>query len=117
MHSASPSLLADTRSGCSTTIILTGGDSGAGMDYVEARDNGNEAATAWMAGEEDVFTEFNATFGGKPVLVRYVVLSEYSGRDADRMTCRTLVGSPGLQKVYIHLVDGNMDGSGYSVTG
>lgn len=67
--------------------------------YAESRENGNEAATAWIAGQADVYTEFNATFGGKVVLVR------------------TLVASPGLQKVYLRLPDGNMDGSGYSVTG
>ncbi|ORY88393.1 hypothetical protein BCR35DRAFT_301507 [Leucosporidium creatinivorum] len=96
---ASPSLLADTRSGCTTTIILTGGDSGSGVEYAESRENGNEAAKAWMADQDDVFTEFNATFGGKVVLVR------------------TLVGSPGVQNVYFKFPDGNMDGSGFSVTG
>lgn len=52
-----------------------------------------------MAGKADDWTEFNATFGGQPCLVR------------------TLAGSSGIQIVYFRLPDGAMDGEGYAVTG
>lgn len=69
-------------------VFLTSGDSGAGSSYSTARESGNEAATAQMAGVADVYTEFNATFGGQTVLVR------------------TLVGAPQNQKVWFRLPDG-----------
>ncbi|GJN94214.1 hypothetical protein Rhopal_007288-T1 [Rhodotorula paludigena] len=96
----SPTLLDDVQGGdCITTVILTAGDSGTGLDYAESREAGNQAAYAQMAGVDDSHTEFYATFGGQPVLIR------------------TLVAAPQVQKVYFRLPDGNMDGSGFSATG
>ncbi|KAM0756053.1 hypothetical protein T439DRAFT_283260, partial [Meredithblackwellia eburnea MCA 4105] len=96
----SPDLLTDMQAGnCITTLFMTAGDSGIGMTYARARESGNEAATAQMAGVDDSYTEFNATFGGQPVLVR------------------TLVGAPNVQKVWFRLPDGDVDGTGYAPTG
>ena len=73
---------------CVTTIFFTAGDSGTSDNtYMQARESGNEAATAAMAGVADQYTEFTATFGGQPVLVR------------------TLVGAPQVQKIWFRLPD------------
>ncbi|KAM0787970.1 hypothetical protein ACM66B_006172 [Microbotryomycetes sp. NB124-2] len=97
----SPDLQTDmAKQKCVTTIFFTAGDSGqSGNTYMLAREAGNEAATALMAGVADQYTEFNATFGGQPVLIR------------------TLVGAPQVQKVWFRIPDGNMDGTGFSNTG
>lgn len=87
----SPDLLTDMQSGCVTTVIMTAGDSGTtGTTYLSARESGNQAAYAQMAGVANTWTEFSAVFGGQPILVR------------------TLVGKPGIQKVFFRLPDGNM---------
>ncbi|GAA5850725.1 hypothetical protein JCM8547_009070 [Rhodosporidiobolus lusitaniae] len=96
----SPDLLTDMQSGCDTTIIMTAGDSGTtGTTYLGQRELGNQAGYAQMAGVANTWTEISAIFGGQPAIVR------------------TLVGAPGIQKVYFRLPDGNMDGSGFSTTG
>ncbi|KAM0787997.1 hypothetical protein ACM66B_006198 [Microbotryomycetes sp. NB124-2] len=96
----SPDLLTDVRNNqCSTLIVLTAGDSGSGTAYAQGREAGNEAAYAQMKSVTDSYTEFKATFAGNAVLVR------------------TLKAAPQIQKVYFRLPDGNMDGSGYAVTG
>lgn len=79
----SPDLLTDMQSSlCVTTVFLTSGDSGVGAAYARSREGGNEAATAQMAGVANTWTEFNATFGGQPVVVH------------------TLIGAPQVQKVW-----------------
>ncbi|GAA5902982.1 hypothetical protein JCM6882_009662 [Rhodosporidiobolus microsporus] len=97
----SPDLYTDAKSGaCITTIIMTAGDSGTtGQTYSSARESGNQAAYAQMAGTGNTYTEVTATFGGQPV------------------TVRSLKGAPQIQKVYFRLPDGNMDGSGFGITG
>ncbi|BGP13217.1 hypothetical protein JCM10213_005013 [Rhodosporidiobolus nylandii] len=97
----SPDLLGDVQGGgCQTTIIMTAGDSGTtGSTYFSARESGNQAAYAQMAGVSNAYTEFSAVFGGQPI------------------TVRTLTGAPNVQKVYFRLPDGNMDGSGFPTTG
>jgi len=80
---------------CVTTVFLSAGESGTtGDTYYRARESGNEAATAQMAGVADSYTELTATFGGQPALVR------------------TLVGAPQVQKVWLRLPDGAVDGTG-----
>ncbi|KDE08515.1 hypothetical protein MVLG_01294 [Microbotryum lychnidis-dioicae p1A1 Lamole] len=97
---AGPALQSDLASNaCHTSIYLTSGDSGSGSDYAQSREGGSEAAYAQMMSVANNYTEFFATFGGQPVLVR------------------TLIGAPGVQKLWFRLPDGNIDGSGYSVTG
>ncbi|SGY68275.1 BQ5605_C004g02873 [Microbotryum silenes-dioicae] len=96
----SPDLWTDVVSGaCITTIFLTSGDSGVGLTYAKARESGNEAANSYMANVDDTWTEFIATFGGQPVLVR------------------TLVDAPQVQRVWFRLPDGNVDGTGYAPNG
>ncbi|GAA5874766.1 hypothetical protein JCM1840_000427 [Sporobolomyces johnsonii] len=96
----SPDLLTDYEaSNCITTVFLTSGDAGAGITYASSREAGNEAAAAEMMGVADNWVDFNATFGGQPVLIR------------------TLTAAPQIQKVWVRLPDGDVDGSGYAVTG
>ncbi|KAM0756596.1 hypothetical protein T439DRAFT_376762 [Meredithblackwellia eburnea MCA 4105] len=96
----SPDLYTDMlSSSCLTTVYTTSGDSGTGSAYAQSRESGNEAAYAYMGGVNDTWTQFYAIFGGQSVLVR------------------TLVGKPWVQKVWFRLPDGDVDGSGYAVTG
>ncbi|ORY61153.1 hypothetical protein BCR35DRAFT_196404 [Leucosporidium creatinivorum] len=95
----SPDLLTDMQtSTCVTTVFLSAGESGTtGDTYYRARESGNEAATAQMAGVDDSYSEFSAIFGGQPTVVR------------------TLVGAPQVQKLYFRLPDGAVDGTGFAV--
>ncbi|GAA6029989.1 hypothetical protein JCM8097_009203 [Rhodosporidiobolus ruineniae] len=97
----SPDLYTDMAAGnCITTVIMTAGDSGTtGMTYLSARESGNQAGYANMAGKANTYTEVAAVFGGQTV------------------TVRTLAGAPQVQKVFFRLPDGNMDGSGFPTTG
>ncbi|GAA5826186.1 hypothetical protein JCM11251_007199 [Rhodosporidiobolus azoricus] len=97
----SPDLLTDMKSGsCVTTVIMTAGDSGTtGQTYSSARESGNQAAYAQMSGVGNTYTEVTATLGGQPI------------------TVRSLKSDPRVQKVYFRLPDGNMDGSGFGITG
>ncbi|GAA5852849.1 hypothetical protein JCM8547_004705 [Rhodosporidiobolus lusitaniae] len=97
----SPDLYTDVAAGsCITTIIMTAGDSGTtGTTYANGREFGNEAAYANMADVDNTYTEVTATFGGQPV------------------TVRTLKAAPRIQRVYFRFPDGNMDGSGFAITG
>ena len=97
----SPSLYNDIAGGtkCVTGISLTSGDSGYGSTYAQAREAGNEAAFAEMAGVASNWTQISAVFGGQTLIVR------------------TLVGAPQIQKIWMRLPDGDVDGSGYAVTG
>ncbi|GAA5983759.1 hypothetical protein JCM11641_001748 [Rhodosporidiobolus odoratus] len=84
---------------CITTLFLTSGDSGSGLAYAQSRETGNGAAYAYMAGVNDTWTEYYATFGGQPVLVK------------------TLVAKPHVQRVFFRLPDGQLDGGGDAATG
>lgn len=84
---------------CVTNIILTCGDNGGGFAYAQSREQGNQAAYAYMTNASNTWTEFNAVFGGQSVLVR------------------TLAARPNVQKVFFRLPDGNLEGQGYAVTG
>ncbi|GAA5869289.1 hypothetical protein JCM8547_005186 [Rhodosporidiobolus lusitaniae] len=85
---------------CITSIYLTSGDSGNGLAYAKSRETGNAAAYAYMAGATNSsWTEFYATFGGQPVLVK------------------TLVSKPQIQKMFFRLPDGQIEGEGVAVTG
>ncbi|GAA5913245.1 hypothetical protein JCM8208_003245 [Rhodotorula glutinis] len=96
----SPTLLDDVDSGeCITSIFLSSGDSGAGSGYARSREVGNQAAYSQMFGVNNTWTEFYATFGGQPVLVR------------------TLVAKPQHQAVFFRLPDGGWDTGGFASTG
>ena len=98
--SQSPDMISPIASGsCVTHVFLTSGDAGLGLDYSESREAGNETAVASMAGVTDSWTEYNATLGGQLALVR------------------TLAGQPNVQRVWLRLPDGNMDGTGFSRNG
>jgi len=97
---ASPTILNEIQSGaCVTTVIVSAGDSGRGMDFVRVREQGSDAAYASMAGISTSFSDSYATFGGQSVLIR------------------TSTAQPGLQRVILRLPDGNVDGSGFSANG
>ncbi|GEM11351.1 hypothetical protein Rt10032_c14g5368 [Rhodotorula toruloides] len=96
----SPTLLQDVQAkNCVTNIVLTAGDNGGGLAYAQSREQGNQAAYAYMASANNTYTEFMAVFGGQSVLIR------------------TLEATPNVQKVFFRLPDGNLAGQGYAVTG
>ncbi|GAA5954834.1 hypothetical protein JCM3765_007787 [Sporobolomyces pararoseus] len=84
---------------CITSVFLTSGDSGTTTTYAQSREAGNAAAYAQMAGTMNSWTSITAILGGQPVLVQ------------------TLVGAPQIQRVMFRLPDGNMDGTGYGLSG
>lgn len=93
----SPTLSNEVDSGlCITTVILTAGDAGLGLTYAKNREIGNRAAYAQMAGVSNTYTDSYATFGGQSVLVS------------------TMTAAPWIQKIFMRLPDGNIDGSGFS---
>ncbi|MFI5100308.1 MAG: PKD domain-containing protein, partial [Actinomycetes bacterium] len=96
----SPDLLHDVRSAtCVRTVFVTAGDAGSGQGYWNARQNGSMAAYAEMAGVADDWTTTDAGIPGHTA------------------TLMTLDGAPRLSLVFMHLPDGNVDGSGFSTTG
>ncbi|SCZ89975.1 BZ3500_MvSof-1268-A1-R1_Chr1-3g01700 [Microbotryum saponariae] len=102
---AGPALQSDLASNaCHTSIYLTSGDSGSGSDYAQSREGGSEAAYAQMMGVANNYTE--------QVSAKLMSLSR-----PWPVLVRTLIGAPGVQKLWFRLPDGNIDGSGYSVTG
>ncbi|GAA5841179.1 hypothetical protein JCM3766R1_001696 [Sporobolomyces carnicolor] len=95
-----PDLQTDVSSkSCITTVFLTSGDSGTTTTYAQSREAGSAAAYSQMAQVPNSWTSVTAILGGQPVLVQ------------------TLVASPQIQRVIFRLPDGNMDGTGYGLTG
>src|SRR6266545_5005977 len=65
-----PDLLESLRAGhCVRTVYLTAGDAGKGMAYAMTRDLGMRAVYAEMAVAADVWTETQAAFANKSVLI------------------------------------------------
>ncbi len=96
----SPDVLHDVQSGlCVRTVYVTAGDAGSGEGYWTSRQEGMEAAYADMAGVSDDWTQGDAGIPGHPA------------------TLMTLNGAPRVSLVFMHLPDGNTDGSGFSTTG
>lgn len=80
---------------CTTTIVVTSGDAGLGVDYTEAREAGLRAAYAEMAGADDRWVTSTATVQGH------------------RVARSVLVADPGVRLEFLRLPDGNIDGSGF----
>jgi LmbE family N-acetylglucosaminyl deacetylase len=99
----SPDLLHDIQAGKTLrTIFLTAGDAAdqvaGGTDqqtkYWKARETGNRAAYAQMAGVANSWTESQITVNGH------------------RLAMFTLDGRPNISEIFLRLPDGNPDGSG-----
>jgi LmbE family N-acetylglucosaminyl deacetylase len=94
----SPDLLHDTRSDkCVRTIYLTAGDAGRDQFYWLSREQGSESAYSYMTlVSDDVWTQ------------RIVKLA-----DQEYATIATPKNNPKVSLIFMHLPDGNFDGSGF----
>ncbi|KAL2847752.1 hypothetical protein BJY01DRAFT_246654 [Aspergillus pseudoustus] len=81
------------------TVYLTAGDSGLGPDYWTSRQAGALAAYAYMAGVENAWDEEDYGIKGKTI-------PKYTLREDDRISL-----------AFLHIPDGNGDGSGFAATG
>ena len=92
----SPDLLQDVRTGgCVTTIYLTAGDAGRGVEYWRARENGERAAYAKMHAAANEWENEALFVNG------YVISSS------------TLAARPSIRLVFMRLPDGGYDGRGF----
>lgn len=95
----SPHLLQVLQSGHAVrTIFLTAGDSGANAHYWQERERGIQAAYAQMCGSANVWRQDDAGIPRHPIPLY------------------TLSGYPDVSLAFLHLPDGNMDGSGFAST-
>ncbi|PYI31668.1 F5/8 type C domain protein [Aspergillus indologenus CBS 114.80] len=93
----SPDLIRDILSGQAVrTIFLTAGDAGQGTSYWQSRQLGSQAAYARMAIAGNSWTETDAGIPGKDISI--YTLSENSS----------------ISLIFLHLPDGNMDGTGWA---
>ncbi|KAE8356865.1 putative deacetylase LmbE-like domain-containing protein [Aspergillus coremiiformis] len=96
----SPDLLGEVRSGRDVrTVFLTAGDAGNGEAYWTSRQAGSLAAYAQMVGVANDWIEGDAGIQGYDIPV-------YS-----------LAAKPQIELAFMHLPDGNLDGSGFASTG
>lgn len=92
----SPDLLQDVRAGdCVTTIYLTAGDAGRGVEYWRARENGVKAAYAKMYAAGNEWKDDALFVNG------YVISSS------------TLAARSSIRLVFMRLPDGDHDGRGF----
>ncbi|KAE8155324.1 hypothetical protein BDV25DRAFT_135072 [Aspergillus avenaceus] len=95
-----PDLINEVRSGREVrTVFLTAGDAGNGENYWIGRQAGSLAAYAQMAGVANDWIEED------------VGLEDYD------IPLYTLTGKPQISLAFMHMPDGNMDGSGFAATG
>jgi len=80
------------------TIFLTAGDSGSDANYWQSREIGVQAAYAHMCGVANSWTQTDAGITDCPIPIF------------------TLSGHPSVSLAFMHLPDGNIDGSGFSST-
>ncbi|KAB8234024.1 GlcNAc-PI de-N-acetylase-domain-containing protein [Aspergillus alliaceus] len=96
----SPDLLNDVRSGRAVrTVFLTAGDAGNGEGYWTGRQAGSLATYARIAKVDNDWEEGDAGIEGFDIPV-------YS-----------LSAKPQIELAFLHIPDGNMDGSGFASTG
>ncbi len=94
-----PDILGDIAAGrCIRTVYVTAGDAGAGRAYWQSRDMGARAAYADMYNVPSVWHEERQQLNGRFV------------------TVATLEGRPNVSLVFLHLPDGNPEGSGFAVS-
>ena len=77
------------------TVYVTAGDAGAGEDYWSGRQSGEQAAYSLMGGVANSWIRSDAGISGHPISVY------------------TLSGTPNVSLAFLHLPDGNVDGSGF----
>ncbi|KKK24457.1 hypothetical protein P175DRAFT_0438256 [Aspergillus ochraceoroseus IBT 24754] len=95
-----PDVLIDIESGRMVrTVYLTAGDAGLGADYWTSRQAGVMAAYAEMVDVSNDWDESDIGVPGKDIPL-------YTLRDNDQVSI-----------AFIHMPDGNMDGSGFASTG
>jgi LmbE family N-acetylglucosaminyl deacetylase len=93
----SPDLINVIQSGGNlTTIFVTAGDDGQGGSYWQSREEGSQAAYAEMVGVANSWTQQDAGVSGHP------------------MPMYTLTGAPAISLIFMHIPDGNIDGSGFA---
>jgi LmbE family N-acetylglucosaminyl deacetylase len=95
-----PSLLRAIKAGDTIqTIYLTAGDSGLDASYWASRQAGAQAAYAQMAGVTSTWDEYDLGIEGK-------IIPKYTLHDHDTISL-----------AFLHIPDGNGDGSGFASTG
>ncbi len=95
----SPDLLHAIQSGRNVrTIFFTAGDNGETTSYWKGRQAGTEVAYAQMSGVANTWTQTDAGIAGHPI------------------SLFTLTGKPTVSLAYLHLPDGNIDGTGFAST-
>ncbi len=95
----SPDLLHAIQSGRNVrTIFFTAGDNGETTTYWQGRQTGTEVAYAQMSGVANTWTQTDAGIAGHPIPLF------------------TLTGKPTVSLAYLHLPDGNIDGTGFAST-
>ena len=81
--------------GCLRTVYVLAGDAGEEETYWGAREDGVEAAYAYMMGVADAWTTSDAGVPGHPIRLR------------------TLTAAPNVSLAFMRLPDGAMDGGGF----
>ena len=96
----SPDLVRSIHGGtCVRTVFLTAGDAGDGQTYWSGRETGIRIAYSLMAGVSNNWTQTDAGVAGHPI------------------SLYTLNAATNVSVAFMHLPDGNIDGSGFSATG
>jgi LmbE family N-acetylglucosaminyl deacetylase len=96
----SPDLLHDIQAGrLVRTVYITAGDAGLDSDYWTGRQTGEKAAYSLMASASNSWVQSDAGISGHPI------------------TVFTLANAPAVSIAFMHIPDGNLDGSGFSTYG
>ncbi len=96
-----PDLQNDYKAGhCVRTVYVTAGDAGGGPFYWLGREKGSEMAYSYMAGSSEIWVQ------------RIVKLA-----DNQFITVASPRGNAKLTLIFLHLPDGNVDGSGFQASG
>lgn len=98
-----PDLLTELKnqSRCMTSMYLTAGNAGLGLDYVKGRETGSKTAYSFMIGSDAMQSaDVNWTTTTGSLAGRRVVIETYHG-------------NPNIQKVWLRIPDGNYLGDGY----
>ena len=97
-----PDIIHDIKEGhCVRTVFMTAGDAGAGQAYWTGRQRGAEAAYDSMTGK------LNQTW-----IERIIEIT-----DDEFATIANPKGNPSISLIFLHLPDGNVDGSGFTADG
>ncbi len=96
-----PDIMRDIQAGhCVRTVYVTAGDAGSGRYYMLNREQGSEAAYAYMLGNS------------KTTWVQRIVKLG----DKQFITVASPQGNPKVSLIFMHLPDGDLDGKGFAAT-